>query len=287
MRLSEALREGRQYLRERQIPEGDLDAWYLLEHLLKASHGGAVNRAWYYLHCEEEMGREDYRAYRELLEKRGCHVPLQHLTGIQEFMGLEFLVSDKVLIPRQDTETLVEEAAKVLERGKRVLDLCTGSGCVILSLANLERGILASASDLSGEALQVARENARRLGLQVDFLEGDLWEPITGTYDVIVSNPPYIPTGEIGSLMEEVRCHDPLMALDGSEDGLEFYRRLTWRGRSFLNPGGWMMVEIGCEQGPPVRRLFEEAGFKEVSVVKDLSGLERVVKGRSCENEEE
>lgn len=287
MKLQEALREGRQYLRKRQIPDGDMDAWYLLEYLLKERHKHAINRAWYYLHCEEEMERGDYLLYQELLKKRGCHVPLQHLTGVQEFMGLEFLVNDKVLIPRQDTETLVEEAARVIGPGMRVLDLCTGSGCIILSLASMEEGILASASDLSGEALQVAEENARRLGKQVDFKQGDLWEPIVGTYDVIVSNPPYIPSGKIQGLMEEVRCYDPLMALDGSEDGLAFYRMLAGRGRSFLNPGGWLMVEIGCEQGPQVSRLFEKAGFCEVSVVKDLSGLDRVVKGRSCENEEE
>lgn len=287
MILREALKKGERYLDAQQVGEAALDAWYLLEHLLKKTRTGTVNRAWYFLHCEEEMSPQEELEYRDLIEKRGEHIPLQHLTGVQEFMGLEFFVNDQVLIPRQDTETLVEEAAKVLKPGAKVLDLCTGSGCVILSLAALVGGIEACATDLSRQALKVAERNAKRLGKQVVFRQGDLWEPVVGRYDVIVSNPPYIPTGEIAELMEEVRCHDPWMALDGREDGLYFYRKLTERAASFLRPGGWLMAEIGCSQGQAVRELFRRAGLLEVSVVKDLAGLDRVVKGKCCENEEE
>lgn len=287
MILREALKKGERYLDAQQIGEAALDAWYLLEHLLKKTRTENVNRAWYFLHWEEEMSPQEELEYRDLLEKRGRHIPLQHLTGVQEFMGLEFFVNDQVLIPRQDTETLVEEAAKVLKPGAKVLDLCTGSGCVILSLAALVEGIEACATDLSRQALKVAERNAKRLGKQVVFRQGDLWEPVVGRYDVIVSNPPYIPTGEIAELMEEVRCHDPWMALDGREDGLYFYRKLTERAASFLRPGGWLLAEIGCSQGQAVSELFRRAGLLEVSVVKDLAGLDRVVKGKCCENEEE
>lgn len=284
MRLREALHEAEQYLSAHGVAEAKLDAWYLLQHQVKKEDQSPIDRSWYFLHCEEEMGEEDSEAYRILVRKRGARIPLQHLTGVQEFMGLEFLVSDQVLIPRQDTEILVEEAMKVLRPGMDVLDLCTGSGCVILSLSKLVPGIRAAASDLSGEALEMAEKNGKRLGVSVNFLQGDLWEPIEGRYDVIVSNPPYIPTKEIPKLMEEVRCHDPLMALDGREDGLYFYRRLADQAVSFLKQGGWLIVEIGCEQGKAVSELLKRAGLRDVSIRKDLSGLDRVVLGRSQEN---
>lgn len=280
MKLREALREGSRFLKDCGIPDAEIDAWYLLEHLLGSEERGPINRAWYFLHCEEEMDEEAYEKYRALLEQRGSHIPLQHLTGVQEFMGLEFLVSSQVLIPRQDTEILVEEAERVIEPGMQVLDLCTGSGCVLLSLLHRIPGLLGTGCDLSGEALEVARKNAGRLQLTAKFRQGDLFGPVEGRYDVIVSNPPYIPTKEILALDREVRCHDPFLALDGREDGLHFYRRLAKESPGYLVPGGWLLLEIGCDQAEAVTGLLSAAGFRDISVVKDLAGLDRVVKGR-------
>lgn len=283
MKFREALKQGTEYLEERGIADAGIDAWYLMEHILRREDGNPVDRAWYFLHCEEEMDGKDYGKYGVLLEKRGTRIPLQHLTGVQEFMGLEFLVSSQVLIPRQDTEILVEEAEKVTEAGMKVLDMCTGSGCVILSLLHRVPGIQGTACDLSAEALKVAERNAGRLNLTVDFRQGDLFAPVEGRYDVITSNPPYIPTEEILALDREVRCHDPFMALDGREDGLYFYRRLAEESRKYLVSGGWLLLEIGCGQAEAVTGLLSGAGFRDISVVKDLSGLDRVVKGRSEE----
>lgn len=227
MTLFETLKRGEEYLARRQIPDASLDAWYLLEHLLKQEKGSLINRAWFLLNRQEETGQELLEKYEKLLEKRGSHVPLQHITGEQEFMGLSFLVNEKVLVPRQDTEILVEEAMKAAKPGMEVLDLCTGSGCILISLMKRRPGMKGMACDLSGEALQVAEENSRRQGVDIDFRHGDLFEAVTGRFDLIVSNPPYIPTDEISHLMEEVRLFDPVMALDGGEDGLYFYRNIV------------------------------------------------------------
>ena len=280
MTLYQALKRGEAYLEAHQIPDAAVDAWYLLEYILKKSGGKPVNRAWFLMNRQEELRQDMEAVYQELLERRGTHVPLQHITGEQEFMGIPFLVNDKVLIPRQDTEILVEEAMKAVETGAEILDVCTGSGCIIISLLKLVSGIKGTACDISGKALEVAQENARRQGVSVDFRQGDLFEPITGKFDMIVSNPPYIPTGEIQKLMEEVRCFEPVTALDGSEDGLCFYRRLAEESPEYLKNGGWLMVEIGCDQGEEVSGLLRKAGFCQVEVKKDLAGLDRVVKGR-------
>lgn len=280
MTLFETLKRGEEYLARRQIPDASLDAWYLLEHLLKQEKGSLINRAWFLLNRQEETGQELLEKYEKLLEKRGSHVPLQHITGEQEFMGISFLVNEKVLVPRQDTEILVEEAMKAAKPGMEVLDLCTGSGCILISLMKRRPGMKGMACDLSGEALQVAEENSRRQGVDIDFRHGDLFEAVTGRFDLIVSNPPYIPTDEISHLMEEVRLFDPVMALDGGEDGLYFYRNIVSDAPGYLKDGGWLMVEIGHDQGEVVAGLLKKAGFGRVEVCKDLAGLDRVVKGR-------
>jgi release factor glutamine methyltransferase len=284
MTFQEALEWGRSYLEEKKIPDADIDAWYLLEYLLKSRGMEQVDRTWFLLYRTEKMEESAYRAYRGLIERRGTHVPLQHITGEQEFMGLTFLVNDKVLIPRQDTEILVEEARKIVTAGQTVLDICTGSGCIAISLAKLVPGLLVTACDLSEDALCVARENANRQQVSVKFLQGDLLEPVEGTFDMIVSNPPYIPTGDIEELMEEVRLFDPRMALDGREDGLYFYRKIVAESRSYLKEGGTLLFEIGHDQGEAVAELMRAAGYCEVMVCKDLAGLDRVVKGRRPES---
>ncbi len=280
MTLREALKAGEAYLAQREIPDAAIDAWYLLEYVLKREAQIRADRAWYLLHSREMLEERLWEAYRGLLDERGNHRPLQYITGEQEFMGILFFVNDKVLIPRQDTELLAEEARRRLSPGDSLLDVCTGSGCLAVSLMKLVPGIRGTACDISAEALSVARENARRQQVDVEFRQGDLFSPIEGRFDVIVSNPPYIPTGEIEGLMEEVRRFEPMLALDGSEDGLYFYRRLAAEAPDFLRDGGWLLVEIGCDQGRAVAELFEEAGFCEVNCKKDLAGLNRVVTGR-------
>lgn len=280
MTFHEALKLGESYLEKQQIWDAAIDAWYLLEYTGKKKIGVQVDRAWFLMNRQSALPQDVWEEYQKLLERRGTHVPLQYITGEQEFMGIPFLVNDKVLIPRQDTEILVEEAMKAVKEGEEVLDVCTGSGCIIVSLLKLVPGTRGTACDISEEALEVARENAGRQKVSVRFCQGDLFEPITGKFDVIVSNPPYIPTAEIEKLMEEVRLFEPVTALDGREDGLCFYRRLAAESPEYLKPGGWLMVEIGCDQGEQVSELFREAGFCKVIVKKDLAGLDRVVKGR-------
>ena len=221
-----------------------------------------------------------FQEYRLVLKKRGERVPLQYITGVQEFMGLPFKVNSHVLIPRQDTETLVEEALKVLEPDMEVLDLCTGSGCIVISLLKHARvGISGTASDISKQALLIAKENAKQNQVETELVRSDLFQNITGKYDVIISNPPYIPTGELSGLMPEVRDFEPLEALDGAEDGLFFYREITRMGKNFLKSNGYLYFEIGHNQGRQVAFLMEKNGFRNIKVIKDLAGNDRVAFG--------
>lgn len=274
--LQQIYREGKETLERAGIAEAELDAWYLLEYVT------GISRASYYGDPGRVVSEEDICRYRECIEKRAVHIPLQHITGEQEFMGLSFRVNDQVLIPRQDTETLVEEALKYAMPGMRVLDLCTGSGCILISLLHFCPGLTGVGSDISAEALKMARTNGQRLHVEdrAQWLCGDLFEKVTGAFDLIVSNPPYIRSAEIEELQEEVRLYDPRIALDGAEDGLLFYRRIIEESKSYLKNGGRLLFEIGCDQGRDVAELLENAGYTEVSVKKDLAGLDRVAAGR-------
>lgn len=275
--IQEIYQEGVKKLEGAGIIDAALDAWYLLEYVT------GISKAAYYGYPGREICGEDKERYFYYIEERRKRIPLQHLTGVQEFMGFPFLVNAHVLIPRQDTEVLVETAMKRIGPGMRILDMCTGSGCILLSLLKLYKAgqVTGTGADISGEALDVARENAVRLGISAEFVQGDLFEHIaSGTqFDLIVSNPPYIPTGVIDSLQEEVRLYDPRIALDGKEDGLFFYRRITGESISYLKRNGWLLLEIGCEQAGAVCRLMEEAGYDNIMVKKDLAGLDRVVMG--------
>lgn len=277
--------EGGKLLQAAGVPEAELDAWYLLEYLRK-ERGSRSDRQWYLLCREEEADMEEEEGYRELIGRRAKRIPLQQITGEQEFMGFPFLVNEHVLIPRQDTETLVEEAMEKSRKGDRVLDMCTGSGCILLSLLKLVPELSGTGADISQEALKVAVENGKRLQTEASFLESDLFEKVEGVFDLIVSNPPYIVSDEIGTLMEEVRDHEPIGALDGSADGLAFYRRLVQEGKDHLKSGGWMLFEIGCTQAEAVMELLKKGGFQEIYVKKDLAGLDRVVGGRKPKQEE-
>ncbi len=256
------------------IGEAALDARLLLEEIC------ATDRSYLTVHGEEPVAEEKCRDYQEAIGTRSRHVPLQHILGYQEFMGLKFQVTRDVLIPRQDTETLVEEVMRYLHDGMRILDMCTGSGCILLSLLRYSNRCQGTGCDLSGKALAIARQNAGALGLEADFIQSDLFEKVTGKYEIIVSNPPYIPSGQIPGLMEEVREHDPLAALDGGEDGLDFYRKIIKEAGEYLYPGGMLFFEIGCDQAQAVSGYMEEAGYGEVMVCRDLAGLDRVVLGR-------
>lgn len=276
MTMKNLLQQGVQKLQEAQVAEADLDAMYLLEHVF------GIKRMDFLLDPQREVSEEKKAEYLQKVSLRAIHVPLQHIIGSQEFMGFEFFVNEHVLIPRQDTEVLVEEVAKIAE-GKRVLDVCTGSGCIILSLCKLRHLSKAVGVDLSPEALQVARENGKRLECDVTFLESDLFTEVTGTYDIIVSNPPYIETHLIEGLMEEVREHEPRMALDGGADGLRFYRSIVEQSVEYLADDGYLCFEIGYNQGEDVRSLMEQRGFDQCRIIKDLAGLDRVVMGHWSE----
>lgn len=271
--LQQIYREGTSTLKEAGIREAALDAWYLLE------FATGITKASYYGDPDKEMKEEETARYLAYIESRKKRIPLQHITKEQAFMGYPFYVDEHVLIPRQDTETLAEEALKVLKPGMQVLDLCTGSGCILISLLKMCEGLFGTGSDISEEALEVARKNACRLEVNATFIRSSLFEHISGRYDLIVSNPPYIPTSVIEGLQEEVRLYDPFIALDGKEDGLYFYREIIKAGGGYLKPGGYLMFEIGYDQGTEVASLMEKHGYRNIMVKKDLAGLDRVVSG--------
>jgi release factor glutamine methyltransferase len=268
----EVLQTARSYLKQHDIADADVDAWYLLAHVF------GINRTDYVMNGEKPVPKEKLMDYWSFVELRASHIPLQHITGTQEFMGLEFEVTKDVLIPRQDTEILVEEVLKVCEQ-KTVLDMCTGSGCIIISLARLGNLKKATGADVSMDAIAIATKNAYKHNVDVEFIHSDLFQRINGVYDIIVSNPPYIPSGEIDHLMPEVRDHEPLVALDGEEDGLIFYRRIAVALKSYLKQDGYIFFEIGHNQGKDVKEILVKEGFRNVTVKKDLSGLDRVVFG--------
>lgn len=290
-----------------------------------------------FLNKEEEADKETEEAYFKLIDTRAARVPLQHITGTQEFMGFGFKVSPEVLIPRQETEILVTEAARTLiderksaaqakaqKRGKLfrmfgsppeydVLDLCCGSGAIGVSLAKICEDISVTASDVSREALALAFENARRNRVDIDFVCGDLFEAVRSgdqmdlkaasasgssgrqlwpaklqgkgsrvqRFDMIVSNPPYIKSSSIAMLQEEVKSHEPMLALDGGEDGLDYYRRIIADVHDYLKSGGWLFLEIGFDQGETLRKMIMDTGRYSVpEIIHDLAGRDRVVKCR-------
>ncbi len=277
MTYQEAVKNGEKVLNLANVSDAKVDAWMLFEMACK------VDRNFYYLHMDEDITAEQQKEYEIALKKRAEHIPLQYITGEQEFMGLKFKVNSNVLIPRQDTEVLVEEALKRIQPGMRVLDMCTGSGCIAVSIAKNVPHIEMHAVDISKQALNVAKDNAKLNEVSVEFERSDLFDHVTGKYDVIVSNPPYIPTSEIPKLMPEVGSFEPVEALDGKEDGLYFYRKIIAECKDYLNPDGMIFFEIGYEQGADVSALLQEAGFSQVAVVKDLAHLDRVVFGKMIE----
>ncbi|MCD7866713.1 MAG: peptide chain release factor N(5)-glutamine methyltransferase [Clostridiales bacterium] len=288
--LFEALRRGRRYLAEEGLEEAGQDAWLLLEYVT------GFDRAIFFMREKEELAPEKEARYRELLARRASHVPVQQLTGRAWFMGYEFYVNEDVLIPRLDTEVLAEEGRKVLMdvRAPRILDMCTGSGCLLITLLVEFPEATGVGADISRRALAVAKRNAVSLGVEkrAEFVESDAFSApffsgkggkFVPEYDILISNPPYIPTGDLEDLCEEVRLHDPRLALDGGADGLTFYRRITGAAGEFLKPGGWLLYEIGYDQSAAVEEILRESGYKGIRTVQDLAGKDRVVLGQKEE----
>lgn len=311
MTLFELLTQGTECLERAESPDAGNDAKLLLLEAfgLDMTHF-LLNRM--QKMPEDQRVSECVEKYREWIARRAKRVPLQQILGSQEFMGMEFFVNEHVLIPRQDTETLVElvlerecrnerqneqpdehecenhgKIQRNIQHKKRVLDLCAGSGCIGISLAVLGGFEYVAEADLSEEALKVTRKNVERLvqgaGTSVECFHGDLFFAIPDgaePFDILVSNPPYIPTKVIEGLEPEVRDHEPMMALDGTEDGLLFYRRIAKEAGRVLAPGASVYLEIGYDQGEAVSELLREQGFMEIEVHKDLAGNDRVVCGR-------
>lgn len=296
MKYQECFYKGKSTLMEAGIHEAALDARLLLEHVC------GTNRNDLLVHGDREVTTDQENVYFDCISRRAKRIPLQHIIGSQNFMGLDFQVNEHVLIPRQDTEILVEEVLRQMTDGMRILDMCTGSGCILISLLHYSNGCRGVGVDISPEALEIAEKNAAGLlqryanrknayELQEEavswdvrgtyaFMQSDLFETVKGKYDIIVSNPPYIRSDVIETLMPEVRVHEPRQALDGRADGLYFYRRIVEESREHLVSGGLLYFEIGHDQTRDVSDLMWASGYQDVQVVKDYAGLDRVVYGR-------
>ena len=290
--IKELISIGTKQLRDAGVADAEIDAKELYCYMR------GMDRTALMLRWQEVMQDNQCEAYFNLIERRASRVPLQHITGRQEFMGLPFEVNEKVLIPRQDTETMVEDALELMEKGtlrgqeytdglKRggdILDLCCGSGAIGISIAKLAKGAHVTCSDLSKDALEVADRNARLNDCKsVKFTESDMFAAFCGRlgkkkFNLIISNPPYIPPSVIEGLEPEVRDHEPMMALDGGADGLDFYRIIAQHAPEHLKKGGVLMLEIGFDQKDAVKGLLQETGrFEKIIGLTDLTGKDRIV----------
>ena len=249
---------GKEKLRQSGVKEAELDARYILEKV------SGLSRAEYFLHSDDKIDNDKTEEFLRLIERRSERIPLSYVIGTRDFMGFTFKVNENVLIPEQETELLVEEVMKY-SKGKTVLDMCTGSGCIAISISLLGEPVEVTASDISDKALEVAKENA------------DLFENITGSFDIIVSSPPYIETHTIEELEPEVRDYIPRLALDGDEDGLKFYKNITKKAIKYLNKNARIFYEIGYNQSEAVTDILLKNGFEEIKIIKDYSGLDRIV----------
>ncbi|MCX8117815.1 MAG: peptide chain release factor N(5)-glutamine methyltransferase [Desulfobacterota bacterium] len=284
MTILEALRQTIDALKDRGIENPRLEAELLLAHSL------GLSKEKLYTCLRDPMPEPRKETLGELVRRRTCREPLPYILGRQEFWSIDLKVDPRVLIPRPETEHLVEEALVILKslsspREPVVLELGTGSGAIAISLVKEAKEIFLVATDISEEALKVARENAEGASVsnRIRFVRGDLLQPFLprGGFDLILSNPPYIPEPAIEGLMPEIRHYEPLIALRGGEDGLDFYRRLIPQCPSYLREGGWLLLEVGSQQAGIVLKMMEEDGrYQLVEILKDLSGRERVVKAQ-------
>ena len=272
----ELLKKGTEKLVKAGVPDAGSDAWMLMEFAFE------IEKGYYFLHEDDKIEKEQQERYEKLIAEREKRIPLQQITQTAWFMGYPFHVNENVLTPRFDTEILVEQVGKLLKPGMRILDLCTGSGCILLSLLSeyRELNLEGVGADISAAALDVAKENQKRLKVKASMVESNLFSQVEGEFDLIVSNPPYIATGELQKLMPEVRDHEPQLALDGKEDGLYFYREIIKQASGYLRSGGWLCFEIGYDQGVALEQLMKYAGYKNVKIGKDLAGLDRIAIGQ-------
>ena len=266
-------RYGKELLAGAGIEDAESDARILLE------YAANIDRSYYYLHMNDPISEADAALYASLLHRRVKREPVQYLTGEAPFYGNVFRVTPDVLIPRQDTEILVEEAEKRLMPGMLVLDLCTGSGCILLSLLK-KHSVKGIGADISAAALKVAEQNQKLLNRRAAWIQSDLFSEIGGKFDVIVSNPPYIASDVLRTLQPEVRDHEPETALDGGSEGLEILTRIIREAPDHLYSGGWLLMEIGYDQGKAVTQLLQEQHFEEIEIVRDLEDRDRVAVGR-------
>lgn len=280
--MGELLKQGKCYLEKQGITNSALDAEVLLRYV------SGMSRSSLFSNLGNIVTKEQIDIYINLIRKRSQHIPLQYLTGIQEFMSLEFQVNEHVLIPRPETEQLVERVTEYIKTDRQpiIVDLGTGSGAIAVSIAKNTSEAFVYAVDLSADALQVAQQNGLNHGVekQICFLQGNLFQPLLeydleGKVHAVVSNPPYIPEKEISVLAPEVR-EEPFMALNGGEDGLQFYRNIIQEAPRFLISGGMLGLEIGYNQGKEVKELFVQMGaYRDVTIIKDYAGLDRIVLG--------
>lgn len=274
MTYQNLLKTAKEAFTEVGIREPDIDAKLLLLHIT------GFSSAELFLHLPDDAPADVEEEYLKLMDKRKTRYPLQYIIGEQEFYGLSFKVTEDCLIPRADTEILIDEVLKVIKSGDTLLDTCTGSGCVLITLMKNCDLKEATGLDISEKALSIAKENAKRHGVNPKWIHSDLFENVKEKYDVITSNPPYIDSEVLSGLQPEVKDFEPNMALDGGVGGLEPYEPLTRGAFDHLNDGGYFITEIGYDQGEAVANIFKQAGFSEVEVIKDLASDDRVVKGK-------
>lgn len=282
MKYSELVKQGHSKLFKAGINDADSDAWILFEDIC------GLSKTEYFKKMLDEASDSETSEYLAAIETRITHYPLQYIIGEWEFMGLTFKVNENVLIPRQDTELLVEKAFMIVDekfhtsdKSMFVMDMCTGSGCIGISMAKKYSDAEVTCVDISKEALEVAKENAKLNRVEnISFVESDLFDNVTGKFDMIICNPPYIASAEIDNLMPEVRAHEPRIALDGDVDGLKFYRKIIDKSKEFLSEDGYILFEIGYDQREKVKELLIEKGYSDIEALKDLSGNDRVVIGR-------
>ena len=278
MTLGEALREGIERLKAADVGSPRMNA----ETLMKFTLG--CDRAHLYAHPERELTVDEWERFRAAVDERAAGKPSQYITGHQEFWGLDFLVTPAVLIPRPETEHVVEMVLDLVReqdtRAPRIVDVGTGSGCIALALAHELPDALIEASDISAAALEIAHANSARLNLdrRVRFYPGDVLEAATGEFDFVASNPPYVPRSEPEKVQKQVFEHEPHAAVFGGETGLEVYQRLIPQAAQRLRDRGWLVMEIGFSQLTQVRELLSE--WAEIRVKEDLQGIPRVVAAR-------
>ena len=267
-------------LSEKEVPEPELNAKYMLEYAYSLAEIEIDGISWFLLHGDDEVSEEVLDLYKQMVPLRMMGIPLEYVIGYTEFMGLRIETDARALIPRQDTEVLVEEVLKYCGDAD-VIDLCTGSGCIAVSLAKLGNCRSVTATDIEQDALELAVHNSIVHDVYIEFIWSDIWNSVTGIYDIVVANPPYIRSDVIPTLMREVKDHEPGIALDGGEDGLYFYRKIINGLDDHLRGEGRVFFEIGYDQADDVSGLLKRAGFDEIKVVKDLAGLDRVVMGKN------